>query len=173
MPDHNASTIQLAIIEELTSLLKQVGIAHWLFGGWAVDFLVGAVTRPHEDIDLIIWREDAPAVREILASQGYAEAPPAPEESALHTHFSKQNQLIDAIFIYRVADGGVYWSDARWPDDSFTSLQGRLGEVVCPVSSARSLIDSKEAYLRDSPDQSDREKYLLDIATLRPLLGDG
>jgi hypothetical protein len=157
------------LIKELTTLLKQAGMAHWLFGGWAVDFLVGAITRPHEDIDLILWLEDAPAVREVLASQGYVEAPPPPEESALHTHFSRQGQQMDVMFIRREEDG-IYWSDWRWPEGSFTELDGQLGEVICRVVSTRTLLEAKEAYLQENPDDTDREKCLLDIASLRPLL---
>src|SRR3712207_1118934 len=82
IPDPNPNGIQLVLIAELTARLRQAGIAHWLFGGWAVDFLVGEITRPHEDIDLIIWRDDAPSVREVLAPHGYVEVPPPPEESA-------------------------------------------------------------------------------------------
>ena len=172
LPNHDATDIQLALIEELTTLLKQAGIAHWLFGGWAVDFRVEAITRPHEDIDLIIWLKDTQAVRERLAAHGYVEAPPPPEESGLHTHFSKQSQQIDVIFIYRKDDGGIYWSDWRWPDSSFTECDGQLGALVCPVVSARCLIETKEGYLQENPDDSDREKCLRDIATLRSLPGD-
>src|SRR5262249_25712852 len=143
---HDANDIQLALIEELTTLLNQAGIAHWLFGGWAVDFQVGAITRPHEDIDLVIWRQDAPAVREELASRAYVEAPPPPEESALHTHYSARGQRIDVMFIRRERDGGVYWSSWRWPDGSFTGSSGQLGRVECPVVSARTLLEGKESY---------------------------
>ena len=171
-PDSTASDIQLALIGELTTLLAQAGIAHWLFGGWAVDFHAGAVTRPHEDIDLILWREDAPAVRQVLVPRGYVEAPPPPEESGLHTHFSKQGQRIDAMFIYKRPDGSIYWSDWGWPDGSFSGQSGRLGERVCPVVSARTLLEAKESYLREGPDECDSRKCLLDIDTLRLVLGD-
>src|SRR5262245_17870971 len=90
IPDPDPNGIQLHLLEKLTTLLKQAGSAHWLLGRRAVDFRVGAITRAHEDIDLVIWRDDAPAVRELLAPHGYVEAPPPPEESALHTHFSRQ-----------------------------------------------------------------------------------
>jgi hypothetical protein len=171
-PDPEANDVQLALIGELTTLLAQAGIAHWLFGGWAVDFHAGAVTRPHGDIDLIVWREDASAVRKALVPHGYVEAPPPSEESGLHTHFSKEGQQIDAIFVYQRPDGSIYWSDWRWPDGSFTGPSGRLGEGVCPVVSARTLLQAKESYLREGPDECDARKCHLDAATLRRLLGD-
>jgi Aminoglycoside-2''-adenylyltransferase len=49
---------QLAALEELHRLLERHGIQYWLFGGWAVDFHAGTVTRPHDDLDLAVWLED-------------------------------------------------------------------------------------------------------------------
>ena len=93
LPNHDATDIQLALIEELTTLLKQAGIAHWLFGGWAVDFRVEAITRPHEDIDLIIWLKDTQAVRERLAAHGYVEAPPPRRRAGcIRTSLSKASR---------------------------------------------------------------------------------
>jgi phosphorylcholine metabolism protein LicD len=50
---------QLELIEEFASLAKAAGVDCWLRGGWALDFLLGRITRPHEDIDLFIWAPDA------------------------------------------------------------------------------------------------------------------
>jgi hypothetical protein len=36
---------QLAAIGSLSATLEQLGIEYWLFGGWAVDFCVGRMTR--------------------------------------------------------------------------------------------------------------------------------
>jgi hypothetical protein len=33
-------------------MLAEHDIAYWLFGGWAVDFHAGQVTREHGDIDI-------------------------------------------------------------------------------------------------------------------------
>jgi hypothetical protein len=43
---------QLSVLRDVTGLLRSRTFDHWLFGGWAVDFYVGKVTRPHGDIDL-------------------------------------------------------------------------------------------------------------------------
>ncbi|MCM3390153.1 hypothetical protein M3649_18825 [Ureibacillus chungkukjangi] len=37
----------------ISTISKRIGIVFWLRGGWAIDFLLGKVTRRHEDIDLI------------------------------------------------------------------------------------------------------------------------
>lgn len=38
----------------MVSCLSSSGISCLLFGGWAVDALVGTQTRPHEDVDLVL-----------------------------------------------------------------------------------------------------------------------
>src|SRR5690242_4472858 len=94
-----SAVVQLRLIRELTALLQTAGIHHWLFGGWAVDLLVGEITRPHSDIDLWILQRDAPAFRDLLARHGYEEgaSPSGPE---LDARCCKQGQLLEVMFIY-------------------------------------------------------------------------
>ncbi|MFD1176501.1 nucleotidyltransferase domain-containing protein [Paenibacillus puldeungensis] len=40
-------------------------------GGWAIDFLLGKVTRPHDDIDLITWIQNREQLECALAEAGY------------------------------------------------------------------------------------------------------
>lgn len=51
-------TAQLKAIADVNSVLDCARIDHWLFGGWAVDFYVGSVTRPHDDVDIAVWQSD-------------------------------------------------------------------------------------------------------------------
>jgi len=44
----------LSALSRLDELFGQHGIEYWLFGGWAVDFHAGKVTRPHDDLDLAV-----------------------------------------------------------------------------------------------------------------------
>ena len=39
-------------IGEMAALADRLGLPLWLRGGWAVDFLVGRVTRDHTDVGL-------------------------------------------------------------------------------------------------------------------------
>ena len=45
---------QLVALAGLHELLHGHAIDYWLFGGWAVDFHVGQVTRSHDDLDLAV-----------------------------------------------------------------------------------------------------------------------
>ena len=57
---------QLQALSSIDRLLERAGITYWLFGGWAVDFYAGLITRTHGDIDIAVWLEDLPAIRQVL-----------------------------------------------------------------------------------------------------------
>lgn len=56
---------QLSAIAEVTAL----GIDVWLRGGWAMDFFLGRVTRPHRDVDWFAWSSDAVRLAAALTSR--------------------------------------------------------------------------------------------------------
>jgi lincosamide nucleotidyltransferase A/C/D/E len=60
-----------ATVVELLDRLDGVGIDAWLDGGWAVDAVLGAQLRPHDDLDLVIRLSDVEALVGVLASRGY------------------------------------------------------------------------------------------------------
>ncbi|MGA3599369.1 nucleotidyltransferase domain-containing protein [Lysinibacillus agricola] len=43
---------QLKVLSEISAITERLEIEFWLRGGWAIDFLLGKITRSHEDIDL-------------------------------------------------------------------------------------------------------------------------
>src|SRR5882762_4050178 len=56
---------------DLLRLFQSAGIEVWLDGGWAVDALLGAQTRPHKDVDIILRVADLQNLRDILAVRGF------------------------------------------------------------------------------------------------------
>jgi len=56
---------------DLLRLFQSAGIEVWLDGGWAVDAVLGAQTRAHKDVDIILRVADLPQLREILAKRGF------------------------------------------------------------------------------------------------------
>jgi hypothetical protein len=65
------SVEQLAPIGQAHNLFEAHHVDYWLFGGWAVDFHAGQVTRPHADIDLAVWLSDLDRVRQPLDEAGW------------------------------------------------------------------------------------------------------
>jgi hypothetical protein len=51
---------------EIARLFHEVNVPWWIAGGWVIDLLVGEQTRPHDDIDVLILREDQLAAQTAL-----------------------------------------------------------------------------------------------------------
>ncbi|MBN6205122.1 hypothetical protein JYK21_01555 [Ralstonia pickettii] len=45
---------QLRVLSEISTLSKVIGFEYWLRGGWAIDFLLGKITRFHDDMPPVI-----------------------------------------------------------------------------------------------------------------------
>ena len=54
------------------------GVRAWLDGGWAVDAAVGRVTRPHDDLDLTVDRDDLTRLDQVLSAGGWTARPSRP-----------------------------------------------------------------------------------------------
>jgi lincosamide nucleotidyltransferase A/C/D/E len=57
--------------------LDYAGLVVWLDGGWGVDALLGRHSRPHQDLDLVIARDDCDLARAALARAGFQHDPTA------------------------------------------------------------------------------------------------
>jgi lincosamide nucleotidyltransferase A/C/D/E len=64
--------IDAADASRILGQLEAAGLVVWLDGGWGVDALVGRQTRPHQDLDLVIARDDLAAAQQTLAPAGFA-----------------------------------------------------------------------------------------------------
>jgi lincosamide nucleotidyltransferase A/C/D/E len=51
--------------------IQAAGVIVWVDGGWGVDALVAAETRPHKDLDLIVAEPDAQALHGVLEHIGF------------------------------------------------------------------------------------------------------
>ncbi len=124
---------QLAAIASLTSALDTHGIEYWLFGGWAVDFWVGAITRQHDDIDVAAWRQDYDKIRAALQAAGWRHTPAA--DDVVGTRYQWRSALLEITFV--VADEGgrilVPLTDRPvvWSAESFGNGRRELFGVTC------------------------------------------
>ncbi len=67
------NTDHLSLIKEIFARAEKKNIPLWLDGGWAIDFRLGAVTRDHEDIDIIFPEDKKEAYKKILKDLGFVE----------------------------------------------------------------------------------------------------
>ena len=82
---------QFKLISEIARLCKRARMRFWLRGGWALDFLIGRVTRSHSDIDLVTWRHHGDRIELTLLAAGYRVAT-VTDQAAIH--FTKADQDI-------------------------------------------------------------------------------
>jgi lincosamide nucleotidyltransferase A/C/D/E len=94
----------------------------WLDGGWAVDALLGAQTRPHKDVDIILRVADLPKLRETLADRGFEIRTGGTESNFVLADRSGLEVDVHAIVfdregngVYRLANG----SDWTFPASGF------------------------------------------------------
>jgi Aminoglycoside-2''-adenylyltransferase len=131
---------QLAALDRVSTLLESRAIDGWLFGGWAVDFYAGAITRAHDDIDMAIWLEDLQDVAMILTSVGWRHAPAEDEDGG--TGYERDGVRLELTYLVRDAQGGVFipfregpvpWDAASFADDVRT-LSGVRSRVITLAS---------------------------------------
>lgn len=65
-PEMTASDVQTFL-----DLTDSLGVRVWLDGGWAVDACLGAPSRRHADLDIVIEKRDLAIVVNALRAQGY------------------------------------------------------------------------------------------------------
>ena len=119
---------QLAAIASFSGALDQAGLDYWLFGGWAVDFMVGAVTREHDDIDIAAWRHDDDAIGAALQAAGWRHTPV--ENEVVGTRYQLGTAQIEFTFV--VADDAgriiIPMTDAPilWSTEPFGEVRRQL-----------------------------------------------
>jgi lincosamide nucleotidyltransferase A/C/D/E len=112
--------------------LDGAGIVAWLDGGWAVDAVVGEVTRSHADLDLIVELDDVAAMRRVLATDGFALVRGDPVSNfVLRDRHDREIDVHPVRFdaggdgIYRMENG----QDWTFPAAGFAAT-GRVGDRV-------------------------------------------
>lgn len=91
-----------SILATLCELNRHITQPLWLFGGVAVDFMVGRWTRPHSDIDLNSFAEYRAGLTRELHQIGYRT-----DDSGWLTHWYQQgsDRFIEIVFLERDAGG--------------------------------------------------------------------
>src|SRR5690349_25047646 len=112
---------QLAAFAELHQLLQSHDIVYWLFGGWAVDFHAGHLSRAHGDIDIAVWYDDRVRLAVLLERQGWAHSPQAGEDG--YTSYERGVVKLEVAFLARDDQGFIYTplreGRGEWPNDTF------------------------------------------------------
>jgi uncharacterized protein len=160
-----ATEQHLEALARIHELLEANEIEYWLFGGWAVDFHAGSVTREHEDLDLAVWLEDLDRIAELLLAEGWIHAPEEGEDG--YTGYERGAVRIELAFLERGKDGDVYTplqdGFGEWPAGAFEDDVAELRDTHARVISLQALKDDK-AVVRDDPQVAAKDRA--DLAAL-------
>ena len=140
----------------------------WLRGGWALDFLLGRITRDHADVDLVAWREDRDAIHEALTSRGFEHVRELPEVAV---DFEKEGESIQVLLVELGASRALVcrgFESWPFPDGSLDGPLCRIGDLSCRTLAPRALLYEKETYAANRG-RSLREKDHESIRLLRRL----
>ena len=126
---------QLAALREVAGELDEAGLAYWLFGGFAVDFYAGELTREHGDVDLAVPAGDADAIAERLLARGWVHRPSPDEDGG--TGYERNGVRLELTFVVidqdRVQivfrDNRAIWSEKPFGDER-RKLLGVQARVV-------------------------------------------
>jgi Aminoglycoside-2''-adenylyltransferase len=159
---------QLETIRWLHTALGEAGMDYWLFGGWAVDFHAGRVTRTHGDVDLAVWQSDLDRVSGLLEANGWAHAPEPGEQG--YTGYELGDVRVELAVLAQNDTGTIYTplgdGQGDWPVGSFGDDIAEVNGVHARVVSLVSLIEDKSG-VRDDPAATAKDRA--DVALLTSL----
>ena len=163
-----SSAAQLVVLAQLHQLLERHRIEYWLFGGWAVDFHAGSVTRPHDDLDLAVWLKDHERIEALLETDGWTHVPEQGEDG--YTGYKRETVRFELAFLAREENGRVYTplrtGEATWPSGAFEDDVAELQGVRARVMSLRGLKADK-SQTHDDPRVAAKDRA--DLAILAGL----
>jgi hypothetical protein len=159
---------QLQTIGWLHALLTRHGIEYWLFGGWAVDFHAGRVTRDHADVDIAVWHADLDRMRTLCEEEGWTPAPEPGEDG--YTGFERNGTRLEVAFLARDEAGTVHTplteGRGEWPPDSFGEDLAEVDGVVARVVGLAALITDKSGPRLD-PAAAAKDRADVEVLTSR------
>lgn len=157
---------QLNVLREITEICSTLGTTFWLRGGWAIDFLLGKVTRAHSDIDLVSLIQHRTELESALVAAGFQQIP----VTNFQTDFLKDGVDISFVFVERSNEGRIFAysiPDWEWRSDSLQSQKYQLQGISANVLSPQMLLEEKQVY-EEGTGRKPRSK---DFESMKILLG--
>jgi hypothetical protein len=150
---------QLSALARVSELLAEARIGYWLFGGWAVDFYVGSVTRAHDDLDIAVWLVDVPRIAQLLHGDGWRHAPLAEEDGG--TGYEREAVRLELTYLIRDGDGRIFTplreGRAAWSEEALANDVGELRGVRSRLVQLAALMRGKSSP-RDDPEEAEKDR---------------
>lgn len=174
---HALQRAQLDAIAQFDAICRSLDVAAWLRGRWAMDFCLGRITRPHEDVDWYVRDGDAVDIVAALTEDGWAlsDRIPIERQANLVRHgveLSFNPVRIDAAA--RPVLGSGPWEGEPLPPDMLDGAgRGTLERVTASYISPMALIQFKLMTPVWRPEFFRRDKDEVDVALLCRHFFDG
>jgi Aminoglycoside-2''-adenylyltransferase len=161
---------QLSALGRVNELLDGAEIDYWLFGGWAVDFYAGSITRAHDDLDIAIWLEDLERIAALLEDEGWRHAPHDDEDGG--TGYERGAVRLELTYLVQDAGGRIFTpmrsGQAAWSAEALASDVGELQGVRSRLVGLAPLMRGKSSP-RDDAEEAAKDRA--DFAQLSRLPG--
>lgn len=133
---------------------REAGIELFLDGGWGVDALLGQQTRPHDDIDLFVERQDGARYADLLQQRGFEQVA-RPYTTDSHTVWEDAEGLVVDLHLFDyAADGAIRFENAIYPADTFGAT-GRIGSQTVRCIPPAEQVEFHRGYDFDENDVHD------------------
>ena len=163
------TTQQLRALAEVAELLEREGLDYWLFGGWAVDFHIGTVTREHDDVDFAVWLHDVEAVVSLLETHAWRHNPYPDEDGG--TGYERDGVRVELTYLVSDDTGRVFiplrernalWSE-RAPENEVLELRGVRARVI-----SLGLLRAGKSSPREDHDDAAKDRADFEALSLLP-----
>ena len=163
---------QVRVIAEVARVAADESLTVALRGGWALDFLVGHVSRPHVDVDFVAWSHDADRLEHALVANGFTVAPF--RRATVRCSATSPSTAKTSRSLLEPSGEGTLIPPGHpeWPLSSGL-LAGpwmTLDGVTCQVSTPEALLDAKENRPFWGREDEFSAKDLADMRRLRELI---
>jgi lincosamide nucleotidyltransferase A/C/D/E len=139
-------------------LMRTHGVEVWLDGGWAVDACLGAQTRRHDDVDIVIDQRDVPAAVSALRARGYV---PVLRPDTRDWNFVMGDDLghqVDFhVIVFDEQGRGIYGpleNGQCYPAEALTGT-GTIDDRAVRCTTPEWLVRSHTGYELDQTDRAD------------------
>ncbi|MGE7907167.1 nucleotidyltransferase domain-containing protein [Peribacillus sp. NPDC094092] len=143
--ENDTSKSQLNILLELNEICLSRNFDVWLRGGWAIDFLLGKITRSHSDIDLVTWIQYREHLEQALVHDGFQIKP----VSEFQTDFLKNDVDVSFVFVRYSDNGDIVangFPDWVWRKDALPLELYNLQGISINVLNPYQLLEEKKVH---------------------------
>lgn len=139
----------LKVLSEISTIFEGINAEFWMRGGWAIDFLLGEITRPHSDIDIVTWITDREQLENALLKADYEQIPVKEEFRNRQSDFRKDNVDITFCYITYNFDGSLIMNGLPewvWRAESLLPQYFQLHGISAKALHPKQLLEEKEIY---------------------------